>query len=110
LARLGSRRRRRRRRCSWSGGGRAGFCGRALCGLGGFLRLFFSGGFCFFGGGFCARKILKMFSDFFRSGNVYRAGMSLFLCDAGFRQIVNDGLGLDFKIAGQFIDADLIGV
>jgi len=51
-----------------------------------------------------------MFADFFRGGNIYRTGVRLLFSDAGFRQIVNDRFGFDLKVAGQFVDANLIGV
>jgi len=36
--------------------------------------------------------------------------MSLLFRDAEAGQKVNDGLGLDFELAGQLVDSDLIGV
>jgi len=35
--------------------------------------------------------------------------MGLLLGDAGLRQIVENGLGLYFKVARQFVNANLIG-
>jgi len=39
-----------------------------------------------------------------------RARVGLFLRDAEAGQKVNDGFGLDFELAGQLVDSDLIGV
>jgi hypothetical protein len=36
--------------------------------------------------------------------------VGLFLRDAEAGQKVNDGFGLDFELAGQLVDSDLIGV
>jgi len=41
--------------------------------------------------------------------DVNGTGMRFLVVDADFRQIVQDRPGFHFQIAGQFIDADLIG-
>jgi hypothetical protein len=49
-------------------------------------------------------------ADSYSGFNINGAGVRLFFSDAGFRQIIEDGLGLDLEVAGQFVDAYLIGV
>ena len=52
----------------------------------------------------------KMLAHFYRGCDLDRTGMRLFLGDAGFGQIVNDGLCLDLELASQFVDSDLIRI
>lgn len=93
-----------------SGRGRLCPGGAHTSGFGGsFLRRFFRGG-GFFGSGFGGGQLLEMFADFFRGGEFNRTGVSLLFGDANFGEIVDDGLRLDFEVAGQFVDADLIDV
>jgi hypothetical protein len=49
-------------------------------------------------------------ANFFGDIDRDRTGVSLFLRDAEARQQVNDGLCLDFELAGQLVDSNLIGV
>ncbi len=99
----------------WSGSGRRGGFRRGGSGPharsfgGGILRDLF--GDCgFFGGDFGVSELLEMFFYFFGGGDFNRAGVSLFFGDANFREIVEDRLSLDLEVAGQFVDANLIGV
>jgi len=46
-------------------------------------------------------------SDFFSLVVVQRARMRLFFSNADFRQILDEHLGLDFKLARQLVDSDL---
>jgi hypothetical protein len=67
--------------------------------------------FCFgLGSSLGLGERMKMRAHFLRGGEVDRARVSLFLVDASLGQIVDDRLGLHFEIAGEFVDADLIGV
>jgi len=74
-----------------------------------FLRYFFRGG-SGFRGSFGFRQILEVLAHSFRGVNINGTGVRLFFGDARFRQIIEDGLGLDLEVAGQFVDANLIGV
>ena len=51
-----------------------------------------------------------MFFYFFGGGDFNGAGVSLLFSNANLGQIIENGLGLNFKVAGQFVDANLIGV
>jgi hypothetical protein len=57
-----------------------------------------------FGGG--AKMLAHLHSGFYLD----RAGMRFFLGNAGFGQIVDDGLCLDLELASQFVDSDLIRI
>jgi hypothetical protein len=52
----------------------------------------------------------KMFAHLYRGFYLDRAGMRLLLGNAGFGQIVNDGLCLDLELASQFVDSDLVRI
>ena len=92
--------RRRRRSCSGLQTGRSG--GRFLCRL---VRDRFLFG-CYFGFG----QRAKMFAHLDSGLYFNRARMGLFLGNAGFRQIVDNGLCLDLELASQFVDSDLIRI
>jgi hypothetical protein len=51
-------------------------------------------------------RAAHLFGDVHRD----RARVRLFLRDAEAGQKVNNGLGLDFELAGQLVNSDLIGV
>jgi hypothetical protein len=74
-----------------------------------FFRCFIRYGFLF-RRGFCFGERVKMFTHLYRGFYVDRAGMRFFLGNAGFGQIVNDGLCLDLELASQFVDSDLIRI
>jgi hypothetical protein len=59
-----------------------------------------------FGFGDGAKMLAHSYGGFY----IDRAGMRFFLGNAGFGQIVNDGLCLDLKLASQFVDSDLIRI
>jgi hypothetical protein len=63
-----------------------------------------------FGRRFRVGECAKMFAHFYRGFYFDRAGMRLFLGNAGFGQIVNDGLCLDLELASQFVDSDLVRI
>jgi len=63
---------------------------------------------CGFGGSFSRSELLEMLAHQFSVLDVDRARVRLFLCDADLGQIINQHLGLDFQLAGQFINSDLI--
>jgi len=48
--------------------------------------------------------LAHLYSGFY----IDRAGMRFLFSNAGFGQIVNDGLCLDLELASQFVDSDLI--
>jgi hypothetical protein len=50
--------------------------------------------------------LANLYSGFYLN----RAGVRFLLGNAGFRQIVDDGLCLDLKLASQFVDSDLIRI
>ena len=52
----------------------------------------------------------KVFAHPYGCFYVNRTGMRFFLGNAGFGQIVNDGLRLDLELASQFVDSDLIRI
>jgi hypothetical protein len=52
----------------------------------------------------------KMLAHLHGSFYLDRAGMRFFLGNAGFGQIVDDGLCLDLELASQFVDSDLIRI
>jgi len=113
-SRRGSLCRRRNRRFRRNRRGRRGRRGRssrlqASRSGSGFLRGFFGCGRCFSCGilfGLSLNRAAHVFGDVDRDG----ARVGLFFRDAEAGQKVNDGLGLDFELAGQLVDSDLIGV
>jgi hypothetical protein len=52
----------------------------------------------------------KMLAHLYRGFHLDRAGVRFLLGDAGFGQIVNDGLCLYFELASQFVDSDLVRI
>jgi hypothetical protein len=52
----------------------------------------------------------KMFAHLYRCGYFNGAGVRFFLSNAGFRQIVDNCLCLDFEFTSQLIDTDLIRI
>ena len=101
LCRWGCRGSRRSRRDNRRSGARC-FCRRFL-GLGG----------CFdgrFGGGLRIGGAFQLLANFYRDVFRDRARVGLFFRDSVARQKIDDGLGLDFQLAGQLIYADLICV
>jgi hypothetical protein len=52
----------------------------------------------------------KMLAHPYRGFHFNRTGVRLFLGDSGFRQIINNCLGLDLEFASQFVDSDLIRI
>jgi len=75
------------------------------CVLRRFIRYCFLFGRCFL---FC--ECAKVFAHFYRGFYLDRTGMRFFLGNAGFGQIVNDGLCLDLELASQFVDSDLVRI
>jgi hypothetical protein len=53
-------------------------------------------------------QIPEMFAHPYGGFDIDRTRVRLFLCNAGFRQIIDDRLGLDLEFARQLVDADLI--
>ena len=51
-----------------------------------------------------------MGANFFGGSKIDRTRVGLLLGDAGLGQIVENGLGLYFQVARQFVNADLVGV
>ena len=101
----GARWRWRGRSCQLEPSGlRSGFLRGLFCLDLGFLRRLGGG----FGGSFRGGQIPKMLAHFLGQRHINRAGMGFFLRDAGFRQIVDDRLGLDFQLSGQLVDANLV--
>jgi hypothetical protein len=41
---------------------------------------------------------------------VKRTRVGFLFCDADFRKVVNQDLGLDFELPGQLVNSDLIGI
>ncbi len=70
-----------------------------------FIRYCFLFGRCFLFG-----ECAKVIAHFYRGFYLNRAGMRLLLGNAGFGQIVNDGLCLDLELASQFVDSDLVRI
>ena len=107
VARLGNRRSRRDHRRWWrrSHDGRLHASSSGGCVFRRLVRyrLLFCLRFCF---GDCA----KVLAHFYRGGHFNRAGMRFFLGNAGFGQIINDGLCLDLELASQFVDSDLVRI
>jgi hypothetical protein len=104
--RSGNYRRRRWRRgsnCNRRGGlhSRCSSCGFLGC----LVRYFF-----LFRLNFRVGQSAKMLAHLYRCGYFNRAGVRFFLSDAGFRQVVDDCLCLDFEFTGQLIDTDLIRI
>jgi hypothetical protein len=97
------RNRRRSRRSSNRGGLHASRSGGCIFRR--FIRycLLFGLCLCF---GDCAKVLAHLYRGFYLD----RAGMRLFLGNAGFGQIVNDGLCLDLELASQFVDSDLVRI
>jgi hypothetical protein len=62
------------------------------------------------GGGVGLGLTLNGVAHLFRHVHGNRTRVSLLLRDAEARQKVDDGLGLDFELAGQLVDSDLVGV
>ncbi len=62
--------------------------------------------------GLCLRvgDCAKVLAHFYRGGYFNRAGMRFFLGNAGFGQIVDDGLCLNLELASQFVDSDLVRI
>ena len=52
----------------------------------------------------------KMLAHLYRRGYFNGAGVRFFLSNAGFRQVVDNCLCLDFEFTSQLIDADLIRI
>jgi hypothetical protein len=52
----------------------------------------------------------KMLAHLYCGFHLDRTGMRFFLGDAGFGQIINDGLCLDLELTSQFVDSDLIRI
>jgi hypothetical protein len=97
------RNRRRSRRRDNRGGLHASRSGGCIFGR--FIRY----GFLFCGRfrvGECAKVLAHLYRGFYFD----RAGMRLLLGNAGFGQIVNDGLCLDLELASQFVDSDLVRI
>ena len=57
-----------------------------------------------------AASVFEMLANFFGGSKIDASSSGSSFRDARFRQIVEDRLGLDLEFAGQFVDADLIGV
>jgi hypothetical protein len=94
----------------WSRRRRRHHCGlQASQSRGRFLRCLICYRFLF-GLRFGFRQRAKMLAHLYRGFYLDRAGMRFFLGNAGFGQIVNDGLCLDLKLASQFVDSDLIRI
>ncbi len=93
---------RRRRRSDRSGlhASRSGGCI-----FRGFIRYCFLFGLCL-----CFGECAKVFAHLYRGFYLDRTGMRFFLGNAGFGQIVNDGLCLDLELTSQFVDSDLIRI
>ena len=51
-----------------------------------------------------------MFANFFRDQKIERAGVSFLFGDAELAEDVNDRFRLDFQLARQLVDADLIRI
>jgi hypothetical protein len=108
-ARLGNNRSGRR----WSRGRRrhrSHHSGLHASSAGGCVFSCFIGYRLLFGFGFGFGDCAKVLAHFYRGGYFNRAGMRLFLGNAGFGQIVNDGLCLDLELASQFVDSDLVRI
>ena len=58
----------------------------------------------------CISEGAKVFAHLDCGRYLNRAGMRFFLGDAGFGQIVDDGLCLDLELASQFVDSDLVRI
>ena len=63
-----------------------------------------------FRSGFRIREGVEMLADFLRNGFVNGAGMGLLLGEANSGKQVNNSLGLDLELAGQVVNANLIGM
>jgi hypothetical protein len=59
---------------------------------------------------FRVRDDVEMLADFNGNGFVDGAGMGLFLSDAERGEQFDNGLGFDLELAGQIVNADLIGM
>jgi hypothetical protein len=67
--------------------------------------------YCFlFGCYFRFGQRAKVLAHLYRGFYLDRAGVRLLLGNAGFGQIVNDGLCLDLELASQFVDSDLVRI
>jgi hypothetical protein len=58
----------------------------------------------------CVGDCAKVLAHLYRGGHFYRARMRFLLGNAGFGQIVDDGLCLDLQLASQFVDSDLVRI
>jgi hypothetical protein len=56
--------------------------------------------------GECAKMLAHLYGGF----HLDRTGVRFLLGNAGFGQIVNDGLCLDLELASQFVDSDLVRI
>jgi len=102
----------------WSGWMRNGRRSRRSSNRGG-LHASRSGGCVFrcliryrflFGRRFLFGERAKVFTHLYRGFYLDRTRMRFFLGNAGFGQIVDDGLCLDLELASQFVDSDLVRI
>ena len=100
----------RSRRRNYNGRWRRGSNHRRLharCFGGCFFRGLFRYG-VFLSGDLSFGHIAEMFAHPYGGVDIDGTRVGLFLGNAGFRQIIDDRLGLDLELARQFVDADLI--
>ncbi|HVB58666.1 MAG TPA: hypothetical protein VNE63_19855 [Candidatus Acidoferrales bacterium] len=63
-----------------------------------------------FGGRFCGSESQEVLPHKFCVVDIKGTGVRLFFRDAYFRKILDQDFGLDLKLTGQLIDANLIGI
>ena len=79
----------------------------ARCFGGCFFRDLFRCG-VFFSGDLSIGHITEMFAHPYGGVDIDGTRVGLLFCNTGFRQIIDDRLGLDLELARQFVDANLI--